>query len=205
MPRYADPQRCPDCLGPIEYGASSCPACSLPLTGDTARRLFQTLTQADELLIALRQPQAAAVPAGPPVTQPPSRVVRAARGLSGASVPKILLGLGALCLLVAALVFLAVAWSVMGVAGRTTTLVAFTVAAGVLAWLLARKNLRAGTESLSVVALGLLTMDVFGARDSGWFGDVSDPGFMLLVGGVLAGAGGAAGVAARRTPVHALV
>ena len=40
--------------------------------------------------------------------------------------PKILLALGAGCLLVAALLFLAVTWSVLGVGGRTATLVGFT-------------------------------------------------------------------------------
>ena len=42
--------------------------------------------------------------------------------MSAATVPKILLGLGAMCLLVAALVFLAVAWAVLGVEGRTVVL-----------------------------------------------------------------------------------
>ena len=59
---YADPTRCPDCSGPIAYGDLTCPACGLPLRGDTAARLFQTLTVADSLLDTLRA--GARVPAG---------------------------------------------------------------------------------------------------------------------------------------------
>src|SRR3954451_3241949 len=51
------------------------------------------------------------------------------RGIQTASVPKILLGLGATCLLVAAGIFLAVAWSWLDVGGRTAVLVGLTVAA----------------------------------------------------------------------------
>ncbi len=51
-------------------------------------------------------------------------------GLRPTSVPAILLGLGALCLLVAAVIFLAVAWSWLGVGGRTAVLVGLTVAVG---------------------------------------------------------------------------
>lgn len=137
----------------------------------------------------------------PPVPTPPFRPER----VRGASVPKILLALGALCLLVAALVFLAVAWSAMGVAGRTATLVGFTaVTAGLAAWA-ARRDLRAATESLGVVALGLLAFDLFGARDAGWLGDISTAGFFVVLGVVLAVSGAGAGLAARRTPAGALV
>lgn len=227
MTRYADPQRCPDCGGPIRYGADSCPACGLSLAGPYAAELFRTLTRADELLTRMRAPATPAVPALtgtpaaqaspaalrgaplqlPPTTQPPTTLppeeFRGTR-LSGASVPRILLGLGALCLLVAALVFLAVTWSVMDVAGRTATLVGFTiVTAGLAAWM-ARQNLRAATEALSVVALGLLTFDMVGARDSGWLGDITTPGFLVVLGTVLVAAGTLAALAVRRTPAGAL-
>ena len=212
MNRYADPQRCPDCQGTIAYGARSCPSCDLPLSGDLAGRLFATLAQADELLRALRAsatsvvPAGAVVPTGPPMVPPLTMPTapRPARGLSAASVPKILLGLGAGCLLVAALVFLAVTWSVMGVGGRTATLVGFTVLTGALAGWLAHRDLRAAAESLAVVALGLLAFDLFGARDAGWFGDISTSGFLVLLGGVLALTGAAAALAVRRTPAGAL-
>ena len=213
MTRYADPQRCPDCLEPIAYGSTSCPSCDLSLEGPLAGRLFQTLSSADDLLLALRATRnvvaaSAANTPGPPETElvlgPPTSAPRRSGGLSAVSVPKILLGLGAVCLLVAALVFLAVTWSVMGVAGRTATLVGFTViAAGLAAWV-AQRDLRAAAESLSLVALGLLAFDVFGARDSGWFGDISTPGFFVVLGAVMVVAGAGAALAVRRTPTGAL-
>ena len=126
-------------------------------------------------------------------------------GLSAASVPKILLGLGAACLLVAALVFLAVTWSVMGVGGRTATLVGFTAVTGLLAAWMARRDLRGAAEALSLVSTGLLTLDMFGARQADWFGDISTPWFLVLLGVLLAGTGAVAALAARRTAAGALV
>ena len=220
MTRYADPRRCPDCLGPIAYGTTECPHCGLPLMGETAQRLFATLTTADELLLALRReaPVLATVGAPAPSTdttrgstphnprlnpaQPAAQ--RKAGGLSAASVPKILLALGAGCVLVAALVFLAVTWSVMGVAGRTATLVGFTAIAGVLAGWMAQRAQRGAAEALALVTLGLLSLDVLGARSSGWFGDIGDPAFVIVLGAVLAAAGAAAALAVRRTAVTGL-
>ena len=54
----------------------------------------------------------------------------------------ILLGLGAVCLLVAAVTFLVFAWAWLGVGGRTTVLVALTAGSGLLAEALRRRELR---------------------------------------------------------------
>ena len=229
MTRYADPERCPDCLAPMPYGSLTCPQCGLHLEGPLAAGLFQTLTDADRLLDQLRERSSAPslmTAAGPALPTPAGEVPappsagagaellggwtaedqsrRQHHGMSQASVPKILLGLGAVCLLIAALVFLAVTWSAMGVAGRTATLVGFTVVAAALSTWAARRELRAAAESLSVVALGLLAFDLFGARDSGWFGDIGTPAFLVLLGSCLVGAGAAAALLARRTAVGAL-
>lgn len=202
--RYADPERCPDCRRPIALGAARCDACGLPLHGELASRLFQTLATADDLLTQLR---ASAWPEPAlPVPAASSRVVAPPRSrLSAASVPQILLGLGALCVLVAALVFLAVTWSVLGVGGRTVTLVTFTVLAGGLGWWLARRGLSAATESLVLVSLGLLVLDVIGARNAGWLGDPSTEWFLVLLGGTLALAATGFALVVRRTPVGVLV
>ncbi|MGN6574146.1 MAG: SCO7613 C-terminal domain-containing membrane protein [Nocardioides sp.] len=243
-PRYADPTRCPDCSGPIVYGDLTCPTCGLPLRGDTAARLFQTLTVADSLLDALRAgarvpvgaatgpvpsgtavgglpgtgsagrvagpvagpvagddgiPGGPGLPGGPSLPPPPAH-----HGLTAASVPKILLTLGAACLLIAALVFLAVTWSVMGVGGRTATLVGFTLITAGLAAAMARRDLRGAAEALSVVSLGLLTLDTFGAQDAGWLGDLSTASFLVVLGVLLAVVAGAAAVLVRRTPAGGL-
>ncbi|MGZ4436233.1 MAG: SCO7613 C-terminal domain-containing membrane protein [Nocardioidaceae bacterium] len=219
MTRFADPGRCPDCGAAITPGAPACTGCGLSLSGDVARELFTTLTHADQLLSTLRAasvptrplvgagastgPTGPTGPALPPGLQQPLPLAEAPRPrLSGASVPKILLGLGAACLLVAALVFLAVTWSVMGVGGRTATLVGFTIVTGGLAGWLARRGLRAATESLGLVSLGLFALDVVGAEHAGWLGDLSPATFRFLLGALLVAAAATAAVAVRRTPAR---
>lgn len=218
MFRYADPEACPGCRAPLAPGAVHCTACGLLLTGTLAARLFATLDHADGLLAQMRTPAAvpeyAAVPASAPA---PERAVATAgplpapaypperAGLSAASVPKILLGLGATCLLVAALVFLAVAWGALGVGGRTGVLVLLTASAGATAYWLAAKDLRGGAEAFGTVALGLLALDVTGANEAGWLGDPTESTLTIAIGLLVAGAAFAASVAARRLPVGQLV
>ena len=211
MSRYADAGRCPDCTSHLSYDAEACPSCWLPLQGPAARELYLTLEHADELLVALRTKVEAPVPAGVPAELPPARSgppdalpphsSRAVgSGLSSASVPQLLLALGALCLLVAALVFLAVTWSVMGVGGRTATLVGFTAVSGSVTALVARKGLRGATESLGLVTLGLVALDVGGADHAGWFGDLAPSSFLVVLGAVLAVSATGACLAVRSTP-----
>lgn len=191
MPRYSDPTRCPDCRANLPMYPVRCPACALPLRGPLAVELLTTLQAADQLLARLR---AAEAPAGPPsgagpvpqVAAPPVR--HTPTGLRAASVPTILLSLGALCLLVAAVTFLAVAWSWLGVGGRTAVLVALTGAGGALGSWLGARGLRVSAESLTVVALGLLALDVVGADNAGWLGTTSPSGLASVVGGALVAA-----------------
>ena len=209
MSRYADADRCPDCTSHLPYDAESCPDCRLPLRGPLARDLYLTLQHADALLVALRARIEAPVPAGVPVEVPPTRSGRSdalpaarSRSMSSASVPQLLLGLGALCLLVAALVFLAVTWSVMGVGGRTATLVGFTAVSGSATALVARKGLRGATEALGLVTLGLVALDVGGADHAGWFGDLAPSAFLVVLGAVLAVSATGACLAVRSTPAR---
>lgn len=204
MTRYADPNRCPDCGRTIVPDAQSCPACGLSLSGPLARQLFLTLMRADELLVTLRAtpvsiPAAPTAPLSPVAAPLAPQPVRPRPSLSAASVPKILLTLGAGCLLVAALVFLAVTWSVLGVGGRTAVLVGFTAIAATLTGWMARRRLRAAAESLALVAYGLLTLDVVGADNAGWFGDLSTTGLLVLLGGLLTASGAAGALLVRRS------
>ncbi|SDC25154.1 SCO7613 C-terminal domain-containing membrane protein [Nocardioides lianchengensis] len=167
--RFYDPTRCPDCgaeLPAPPAHADACPACDLRLTGQTAVQLQSALRYADQLLAQLRRPApvAAAPYPAPAVAAPVSRGPRVS------SVPAVLLGLGALCLLVAAMVFLAVAWSWLGVGGRTAVLVGLTAGSGAAGLLLGGRGLRVAAEALSVVALGLVLLDVAGAGRAGWLG-----------------------------------
>src|SRR3954447_20658648 len=178
MTTYADPTRCPDCRAALPPHPQTCRVCSLPLRGETVVSLFSTLQEADRLLGELRsqkRPVVATVGAATTAPSPGSLLVQADRypapghrpahpverpRLRGSSVPKILLSLGALCLLVAAVIFLAVAWSWLGVGGRTGVLVALTGTALGVAVALHRRGLHLAAEALCVVGLGLLGMDV---------------------------------------------
>ncbi|GCD90579.1 SCO7613 C-terminal domain-containing membrane protein [Nocardioides sp. LS1] len=195
MPRYADPTRCPDCGFLLPVDPDACPQCRLPLRHPLASQLFATLVSADQLLADLR----ATIDLTPTPALPanPTPTIARRRGLAGASVPRILLSLGALCLLVAAITFLAVAWSWLGVGGRTTILVGLTLLSGALGNRLARRDLRVAGEALTVVAFGLLALDVVGADNAGWLGDLDVHGLTLVVGLVL-GAGALAMVVADR-------
>lgn len=195
MPRFADPSLCPDCRTRLPVNPDVCPQCALPLRGPIASSLLTTLATADRLLAELRDSAVATTPLEqladeiPPLAWPTTKVDAPAparpRGLSAASVPKILLGLGALCLLVAAVTFLAVAWSWLGVGGRTAVLVALTLLSGTLGSWLARRGLQIAGESLTSVAFGLLALDVVGADNAGWFGELSSSGLLVAVGGAL--------------------
>lgn len=199
---YADPRACPGCRAPLTSPAPSCAACGLPLTGTAPRRVFETLEHVDRLVAALY----AQVPAPAPATAPaPARTsAPVPAGFGAASVPRILLGLGALCLVVAAVVFLTVAWASLGVGGRTGVLGILTVvAAGLMAWLAAR-DLRAGAESFASVALGLLALDLGGAWRAGWLGPLGDDPFLLVAGTTVALAAAAASRWTASTPVGAL-
>ncbi len=206
MTRYADPRRCPDCLETLPYGAGQCPHCALTLRGDDAQALFLTLRRADELVAVLRSRSG---PMGSTGGEPRGSAGQSPRlaaaepaarraSLSTATVPQVLLALGAGCLLVAALVFLAVTWSVLGVGGRTGVLVALTALTGTLAGWAARRGLRAATEALGLVALGLLLLDVAGAWSAGWLGTLGLPGLLVVAGSLLAAAAASAAVAVRR-------
>ncbi|WP_159083793.1 SCO7613 C-terminal domain-containing membrane protein [Nocardioides terrigena] len=211
---YADPRACPGCRAPLTAPVLSCAACGLSLTGSAPRQVFEALRHVDGLVAAMYAqvptpaaahdaPVAATDVAAPPRPAPAPSYART--GLSAASVPRILLGLGALCLVVAAVVFLAVAWAALGVGGRTTVLVVLTaVAAGLMAWLAAR-DLRAGAEAFASVALGLLALDLGGAWRAGWLGPLGDEPFVVLAGLVVAGTAAAVGRWTATTPVGALV
>lgn len=198
MTTYADPTRCPDCRRHLPQSPQTCPSCGLPLTGTTAAQLFATFQRADELLGVLRQsrrPEPVVVGASGgqlldgavPYPAAPRSTPRSEPGrVRGASVPQILLTLGALCLLVAAITFLAVAWAWLGVSGRTVVLVGLTGAAFGLSHHFHRRDLRTASEALSVVALGLLALDVVGARHAGWLGAADGGRLVLLTGAVVA-------------------
>ena len=186
---YADPFACPSCSARIPVDASACPRCGLLLRVPLATQLLQTLRTADDLLAQLRAMSRETVPPAPLRPPPPVTPVRQPVAVSTLSVPKILLGLGALCLLVAGVVFLAAAWSWLGVGGRTAVLAGLTVVSGGAGVWLARRDLRIAGESLTTVALGLLALDVVGADNAGWLGDPTTDVLVAVLGAAILVAG----------------
>lgn len=225
--RYADPALCPDCRAPLLRGGAPrpdrCPSCGLLLAGPDARSLFAALSHADALLTRLRLPVPAPLAPVPPVAPPrpgavpplptyPAQRAHPAqppapehRVLPAMGVPAVLLGLGALCLLVAALFFITISWLVFGVAGRTLILAVLTSGAGALAWVTTRHRLRGAAEALTAVALGFWACDLLGAAALGLVGDVGAGDTALLVGVGLAVVANAAAESARLSRVGGLV
>ncbi len=170
--RFADPAVCPNCASLIS-GPPTCLICGFDLNSQPARELWQTLLKADELLERARNesahPAPATVPAGPlphaPAVAGPVKTTR--RSVSTGS---ILLGLGALFILVAGFIFITVSWGSLGVTGRALVLLAFTAVVGTLANVVSRRGLRGSAEALWAVFLGLATVDWFAAWGEGLFG-----------------------------------
>ncbi|MDX6197647.1 MAG: hypothetical protein QOJ79_798 [Actinomycetota bacterium] len=78
-----------------------------------------------------------------------------------------LLGLGALLLTVAGIVFAAVTYDRLGAGGRAAVLVALTLLAGAAVPRLKARGLDATAETITVVALALAALDAYGLRTLG--------------------------------------
>ncbi len=119
---------------------------------------------------AVRPPAAFPPPGGfpppgavPPPTAPPPRPPRRL------SPQQVLLGLGALLLVTAALAFVAVAWTRLGLVFQAGLMLTVTaLACGCSAWA-ARRGLRATEEALAAAGAALLAVDLGAARVRGLF------------------------------------
>ncbi|HEY0238312.1 MAG TPA: hypothetical protein VGC37_06680, partial [Friedmanniella sp.] len=161
---------CPSCSAPLPPVRDCCPACGLSLTGAVE------LWEVDQWLAALRRRRGIlltqlegrprAVVGSPPV---PPRVVagRAPHGGRGWPAQQVLLSVGALLIFLAASVFLAVAWEVLGVGGQVAVMGVVTVIAGGSSVVLARRGLRASAEVVAVLTVALALADAAAAR---WLG-----------------------------------
>lgn len=219
MSLLTDPRICPDCRAALD-SAATCTGCGLRLTGPLAAELWQTMQVADSLVARLRgqAPVPVAAGAGPatglPVAPPtqvaaqfPAPVPRRRHGLSAASVPTVLFGVGALCLLVAAAVFVAVAWSSLGLGARTSILLAVTGTFAAIAARLTLRGLRGAAETFWLVVGALVTIDLTAAYAAGLLGfDALDGRHAVAVlGAALLGLGLGLGSWVRRTELAALV
>ena len=175
---FADPRVCPSCQGRIEQ-ATTCPHCGLNLTTHEVQQAWQALVVADQWVERAKSLQAAGTPTElapapawsataqappmPPAASPP----KPRRSVSAGSV---LLGLGALFILVAGTIFISVTWGSLGVLGRAMVLLAVTALIGGLGSFVTRRGLRPSAEAVWSVFFGLLTLDWFAARDQGLAG-----------------------------------
>jgi hypothetical protein len=170
-----------------------------------AARLYSALVEADRLLEELHHAgKSPSTPASstPASSTPASDAAEQVDGLplsknaagdedrhrpavSARQVPKILLTVGSVCLLAAAIIFLAVSWSRLGVGGRTGVLLGMTaVSAATTVWA-SRRRLTAALEAFGVVTLGLVTLDLFGAESAGWAGNLDQAETLIAVGAIL--------------------
>ncbi len=211
MSRLLDATICPDCRGPLDPGAT-CTVCGLEVKGPLALQLWNVMVAADRLVEQLRSApltaaSVAVAPAGPLPSYPiPSERSSRQRRLPAASVPVVLLSLGGLCLLVAAVVFVAVTWSSLGLTGRTLVLAGVTGVLATVAVTLTRRALRGAAETFWLVVAGMLTIDLLGAQSAGLGGldSLGWRGTGALVGAALLVLGTGVGLWARRQPVSRL-
>ena len=171
---------CPACGSSLP--GSTCPRCGLELVGPTAVRLLEASRQADRwlgervrLVQVLRDEAAArrarwvtpAPSVAPPVPAPPARPSRR----PVLSVQSLLVGLGALLLAVASVVFLAFSWDRLGITGRSVVVATLTVT--VLGAAVLARRARMGLTAEAVGALGavLLLLDAVAVRVTGLAGE----------------------------------
>lgn len=189
---------CPDCAAPLAPTDERCPRCGLLLRGPVAaelghldRQLAVLTGRRRDLLTRLRQ-DSVALPPSPaplpvvalPVDRPRPR-----------STQRVLLGLGVLLVVVAGLVFVAVAWRTLGVAGQVTVVAGAATATALTSRLLERRALTASAEATAVLSAGLLAVGLGAARELGladleavgWFAYATVTATLLALVCVLAG------------------
>ncbi|MEZ5381354.1 MAG: hypothetical protein R2754_06095 [Microthrixaceae bacterium] len=155
---------CPVCGAPLVAGGLECRWCRSPLDdpmmaelSDVNTRLAALYQQRARLVAGLRSRVAA--PAAPPAPGPRTGANAGAGASAGAGTQNLLLGLGVLCLMVAAAVFAAVGWTRLGDGARFALLLSATVAAYAGALALVRRGLRATGEAVLVLALLMAAVD----------------------------------------------
>ncbi|MBM7808609.1 hypothetical protein JOD57_004446 [Geodermatophilus bullaregiensis] len=186
---------CPVCGTPAAPAPAPCPTCGLPAVGQAATvvaRLGATIEEfareRDALVATLRAaapgPAAPAagrvpVPAWPPAPPtapssptppPPLPPVPPPAPRRRISPQQVLLGLGALLVVAAALAFVAVAWTRLGVTFQAAVMATVTATAMATSAWTARRGLRATEEALAAAGAALLAVDLGAAHALGLWG-----------------------------------
>ncbi len=221
--KYADATRCPDCRAVLE-GRLRCAVCGFDVESPEVREIWVHLEQIDELVAAARgrvvvPPAAPAAsmpptPAAPQVAPPPFPFLGPERpgqpavpARAGVSAGSVILGLGAALLVLAAVIFVSFAWSVVGVGGRAGILALLTAVVGVAGGWALRRGLRGSTEALWLVFAGFVSADWFAACGLGLFGLDGLSGWQVTVPWwvLLSVTSAAVGAASRRLADHPVV
>ncbi|GAB3323921.1 hypothetical protein GCM10027451_47820 [Geodermatophilus aquaeductus] len=193
---------CPVCGTPAAPAPASCVTCGLPAVAQAATvvaRMGATIDEfareRDALVATLRTaargaavPAPVSAPAPPPVPGPPPAPTW---GLPPAPPPaprpaapprrrlspqQVLLGLGALLVVAAAVAFVAVAWTRLGVTFQAAVMATVTAAACATSAWSARRGLRATEEALASAGAALLAIDLAAAHALGLWGADAVPG-----------------------------
>jgi len=202
MSALVDPRICPDCRAPLDPDLT-CTGCGLRLTGAAASELWQLMQRADLLVEQLRrQPGDTAPPPPPPLPSPMTPTPHPVPRAPSVSVPVVLLSLGALCVLVAAIVFVAVTWSSLGLGAKASIMLGVTGLFAAGGTVLARRGLRGAAETLWLIVAALLVVDLVAAHgaDLAGFGAVAPRHAAALTGAVLLLVGTAVSAWVRTTP-----
>jgi hypothetical protein len=164
--------------------------------------LVTTLRRADSLADQMRADMSAeAMPQPrlrvnePPVVPPRDlpEVVAARSWFAGRSVGVILLILGALCVLVASTIFIAVAWVELSLVIRSLILIVVTASFGLFAQLALRRGLQATAEAMAAITCSMFVLDLAAARRAGLpaLADLAAAPYEILAGVLLVAAAGA--------------
>ncbi|WFF01218.1 hypothetical protein [Micromonospora sp. WMMD964] len=167
---------------------------------ELAGRLSALSRRRAEVAAVVRAGLAASAVAGPVPARVPAPVAPAgstpgAAETSTRTVQGVLFVLGGLLLGTAAIVFTAVAWAAVGVAGRALILAAFTALALAVPLPAVRRGLRGTAETFAAVGLLLVVLDGYAAWSVNLAGVAGWPGsrYAALVGGASAAVAAAYG------------
>ena len=158
------------------------------------QRLTELAAEKDSLIaerMALSVPVAPVATYYPPPSTPVYGLSAPKRAeASPRSVQNTLLTLGALLLVGAVLVFAAVTYRQLGVAGRAVVLLMLTGATVPAAQVLSRRGLGASAEAVTSIGLALGVVDAYALRRAGWGDGVDGSTYAAVSGAVLAGLSG---------------
>jgi hypothetical protein len=200
--------QCPNCNTSVDESLPYCVNCGLKMTGDNFARLLSITSvlrdvqrQWQQAFAVLRDEQQSEYDAARPVsvTTSPVFALPETEPWTVKTTQNLLLGIGAVLVSAAALLFIVYAWSRMGLGGRTMVMLGVTTTFGGAGYVTHKRGLTATAEALTSVALALTLIDAGAAYslDLAGLGEMSASTYWACVFG-----GSGALAAAYRYAVH---